>query len=49
MTTFEIAHINEQGVNVVVVFVDDSVAHKTPAEQTGPAIIAPSSLSPEPR
>lgn len=33
MPTFEIAHINEQGVNVVVVFVDQSVAHKSPQEQ----------------
>jgi hypothetical protein len=33
MTTFEIAHINEQGVNVVVVFVDPAVAHKTAADQ----------------
>ena len=33
MTTFEIAHINQSGVNVVVVFVDPAVAHKTPQEQ----------------
>ena len=33
MTTFEIAHINEQGVNVVVVFVDPAVAQKSPEEQ----------------
>jgi hypothetical protein len=33
VTTFEVAHINEQGVNVVVVFVDPSVAHKSPQEQ----------------
>ena len=33
MTTFEIAHINQSGVNVVVVFVDPGVAHKTPKEQ----------------
>lgn len=33
MATFEVAHINEQGVNVVVVFVDPSVAHKSPQEQ----------------
>jgi hypothetical protein len=33
MTTFEIAHINEQGVNVVVVFVDAAVARKSSAEQ----------------
>ena len=32
MTTFEIAHINEQGINVVVVFVDPSVAHKSQHE-----------------
>ena len=35
MTTFEIAHINEQGVNVVVVFVDPAVAHKSAEEQNG--------------
>ena len=33
LTTFEIAHINEQGVNVVVVFVDAAVAHKSAEEQ----------------
>jgi hypothetical protein len=33
VTTFEIAHINEQGVNVVVVFVDPSVAHKSAEDQ----------------
>jgi hypothetical protein len=32
MTTFEIAPINEQGVNVVVVFVDPRVAHKSAEE-----------------
>jgi hypothetical protein len=30
---FEIAHINEQGVNVIVVFVDDSFSHKSQQEQ----------------
>jgi len=34
LATFQIAHINEQGVNVVVVFVDPAVAHKTPFEQS---------------
>jgi hypothetical protein len=34
MTTFEIAHINKHGVNVVVVFVDPGVAHKSAEEQT---------------
>jgi len=34
VTTFEIAHINEQGVNVVVVFVDQAVAQKSAEEQT---------------
>jgi hypothetical protein len=29
---FEIAHINEQGVNIVVVFVDSAVAQKSPAD-----------------
>lgn len=33
MATFEIAHINEQGVNVVVVFLDPAVAQKSPEEQ----------------
>jgi len=33
MTTFQIAHINEQGVNVVVVFVDPAVAFKSAQEQ----------------
>jgi hypothetical protein len=33
MTTFKIAHINEHGVNVVVVFVDPAVAHKTTEER----------------
>ena len=33
MTTFEVAHINEQGVNVVVVFVDAAIAHKSSTEQ----------------
>lgn len=33
MTKFEIAHINEQGVNVVVVFVDAIIAHKSSTEQ----------------
>jgi len=32
MTTFNIAHINEHGVNVVV-FVDPAVAHKSTQEQ----------------
>lgn len=35
MEQFEVAHINEQGVNVVVVFVNPDVAHKTPEEQNG--------------
>jgi hypothetical protein len=33
LTDFNIAHINEQSVNIVVVFVDRSVAHKSPQEQ----------------
>ena len=33
VTTFEIAHINEQGVNVVVVFVDGAFARKSAEEQ----------------
>lgn len=33
MTDFEVAHINEQGVNIVVVFVDSSMAHKSSEEQ----------------
>lgn len=33
MVNFQIAHINEQGVNVVVVFVDAEVGHKSPTEQ----------------
>lgn len=33
MTTFKIAHINEHSVNVVVVFVDPGVAHKSTEEQ----------------
>jgi len=33
MTTFKIAHINEHGVNVIVVFVDPSLAHKSAEEQ----------------
>ncbi len=33
MTTFEVAHINEQGVNVVVVFVDAAMAHRPSGEQ----------------
>jgi hypothetical protein len=33
MTTFEVAHINEHGVNVVVVFVDPAVARKAAEEQ----------------
>jgi len=33
MTSFEIAHINEHGVNVVVVFVDPAVARKSVEEQ----------------
>lgn len=33
MATFKIAHINEHGVNVVVVFVDPAVAHKSTEEQ----------------
>ena len=33
MTSFKIAHINERGVNVVVVFVDPAVAHKSTEEQ----------------
>jgi hypothetical protein len=33
MTSFKIAHINEHGVNVVVVFVDPAVAHKSTEEQ----------------
>jgi len=33
MATFEIAHINEHGVNVVVVFVDPAVAQKSTEEQ----------------
>jgi hypothetical protein len=33
MTTFEVAHINQQGVNVVVVFVAPAVAHKSSEEQ----------------
>lgn len=33
MTTFEVAHINQQGVNVVVVFVAPAVAHKSTEEQ----------------
>jgi hypothetical protein len=33
MTTFKIAHINENGVNVVVVFVDPAIAHKSASEQ----------------
>jgi hypothetical protein len=32
-TTFNIAHINEQGVNVVVVFVNPAVAYKPAEEQ----------------
>lgn len=33
MTDFQVAHINEQGVNVVVVFVDSSVSFKSSQEQ----------------
>jgi hypothetical protein len=33
MTNFDVAHINEQGVNVVVVFVDESVSRRSPAAQ----------------
>src|SRR5579872_6464920 len=33
MTTFEVAHTNQQGVNVVVVFVAPAVAHKSSGEQ----------------
>ena len=33
MTDFEVAHINEQGINVVVAFVDSSFAHKSSEEQ----------------
>ena len=33
MTDFDVAHINEHGVNVVVVFVSPSVAHKSTEEQ----------------
>ena len=33
MTNFDVAHINEQGVNVVVVFVDESVSRRPPAAQ----------------
>jgi hypothetical protein len=33
VTDFQIAHINEQGVDVVVVFVDAAIAHKSAAEQ----------------
>lgn len=32
MAAFEIAHINEQGINVVVVFVDPAVAYKSSEE-----------------
>jgi len=32
-TTFKIAHINEQGVNVVVVFVNPAVAYQSTEEQ----------------
>jgi hypothetical protein len=33
MNGFEVAHINERGVNVVVVFVAPAVAHKSTEEQ----------------
>jgi hypothetical protein len=33
MTEFQIAHINERGVNVMVVFVDSSVRFKSSEEQ----------------
>ena len=33
MTTFEVAHINQSGVNVVVVFVDASFARKSSSDQ----------------
>ncbi len=33
MNAFEVAHINEHGVNVVVVFVAPAVAHKSTEEQ----------------
>jgi hypothetical protein len=33
MTAFEVAHINEHGVNIVVVYVDPAVAHKQVEEQ----------------
>jgi hypothetical protein len=34
MTEFQVAHINEQSVNVVVVFVDSSVSFKSSEEQS---------------
>lgn len=33
MTNFDVAHINEQGQNVVVVFVNESVSRLTPDAQ----------------
>ena len=33
MTNFDVAHINEQGVNVVVVFVSETVSQLTPDAQ----------------